>query len=157
MLLYFCHTSGCCNIDKNGPKANYRYFDHYDKDFQDPRLNLITMAIFSSPDTYECSYKLLENNIVDTYNFYINKTNLLIEKSSNERTCSSNLANIDTNGNFNGDFQVKLYEDMLKALENSRDILEKEKFNKATELVNSINQIDLASGKLEEFDCLYVY
>lgn len=137
-------------FEKDGTSYEYNYID------PDQNLNLITMGMFSDPETFECSYNKIIDTIPQIYDFYIHKSESLANKSSIKQTCSTTLTQTST-GTFVGDQQVFLYQDMKTNLESLRDHITSEKFNKPNELYNILEQVKSSSETLESFNCEYVY
>ncbi len=147
--------------DKDGYGAiNYYLNNELIKTFNyvdfDESLSLATMATFSNPQTFECSYKSVIDNSIETYNFYISKTDVLIEESKTKKICSSTLVR-DNDPDIEGSQQTTLYTSFKILLEQTKDLIENERFNNPENLNNLIKQIDSKTKQLESFSCAYVY
>lgn len=115
------------------------------------RLALPTMAVFSSPEAFECAYALLEEETTAVLSYYILKAKVFLselETSENKILCRS----ID-----NSFEQTFLYEAVLTQLEELNEIFESTKFNNPGELEDHIEALQKAEDELGEFSCPYVY
>ena len=133
-------------IDRNKNNYTYTYFDI------DESLSLPTIALFSAPGTFNCSYDRLIENTISTYQFYLNKTNYIMEIANNSLVCSSNFE--DSTEYI---FQKYKYEALFKNLNDSYNLILQENFTNGEELSNLLNKITSAQKILESENCIYVY
>lgn len=127
-------------IDKDNTEYEFNYTDY------DQSLSLITMAIFSRPQTYNCSTNLILENTKSTYDFYIIKADYLKNQSSTYRTCSASLDNYQ---------QIEKYDAIKEELKDIRDEIN-ESFNN-NQLFSLLGSLKQAQDELEEYNCVYVY
>lgn len=127
-------------IDKNNNNYKFNYIDY------DQSLSLVTMAIFSRPETYNCSTNLILENTKSAYDFYIIKADYLKNQSLTYRTCSASLQNFE---------QEEKYEYIKEKLKEIRNKIN-ESFNN-NEIFILLNNLKQAQDDLEDFNCVYVY
>lgn len=137
-------------LDKDGKSTQFNYIDN------DDSLGLITMAVFSSPETFECSYNLILNSIPNVYDFYITKTNYLHNVSKTNIICSSSLISYDTTGITGGLQQLK-YEALNTSLTKIKLNVTNQKFNNVENISNLLAQLNADFKEVERYNCPYVY
>lgn len=137
-------------LDKNGVSSSYNYIDN------DKSQGLITMAVFSSPETFGCSYNLTINSIPNVYEFYIAKTNYLANISRNNIICSSSLISYDT-GIVSGSIQQQKYENLNTTLTKIKINTTNQKFNNVENINSLLIQLNTDFKDLEKYNCPYVY
>jgi hypothetical protein len=147
--------------DYNGyGKINYYKEENIINSFNyvnfDESYSLVTMALFSNPQTYECSYKSIIDNSIDSYSFYISKTKVLIEESKTKKICSATLVR-NSDPTIESSQQTALYNNFKNKLEETKNLIVAERFNNTENLNNLIKQIDTDTKQLESFSCAYVY
>ncbi len=128
--------------DKRGNKT-YNYVDF------DESLAIITMAVFSKKETFDCSYNQLIKSIVPIYSFYINKTSYFEDLSLSKTICPSLSSKEQQKINYGF-----LKESLIKIkdkIETDKTILNSSNLNL---LLNNLNEKLL---NLEDFNCPYVY
>ena len=132
--------------NKSGePLDSFTYIDY------DESLSLISMAIFSTPHVFNCSYNLLMRHIEPVYNFYISKSNYMRNKSYyNKEICSLSL---DEQGRQIG------YLLMNESLVSVRDELATNNFKNIQDsaLYNKVLNVSKQARKLDSNSCLLVY
>lgn len=138
-------------FDKDRNSKQYNYIDY------NSAFGLITMSVLSSPDTFDCSYNLIIDSIPPVYDFYIRKTDYLINQSKTQRLCSSSLLNKAQDGSFDGSEQVALYQDLKTSLTNIKLEVEANRFDNLGILSNLLFDLETKSKNLERFSCEYVY
>ncbi len=131
--------------DKDGNSFTFPYIDF------DNSLSLITMAAFSSPGTFNCSYNRLFDLTTSAYEFKINKTQYFISLLDNSVSlCSPSMGGVG--------LQNLSYVEVLEKLEEIKLYIETNNFNNPVQLYNLIRQLDdLQKDKLEVFNCPYIY
>lgn len=137
--------------DKDGFVDSFNYIDF------DDSFSLVTMATFSKPDTFKCSYKLAIENTLNTYQFYIDKAKVLSSRSLKEKLCSDISSRYNTDGSFDGAQQKVVYDSMVVLLERAKAHIETERFNNVETLNTIIKEIDRKSQDLESYNCAYIY
>jgi len=120
--------------------SSYIYYD-YDSD-----LALPTMAVFSSPKTFNCSYSILLDSAQSVYNFYEEKSNYY--KDLTQTVCVSG---------FDLNAQRYHYEDVGKQIIDIRNELKTTSFIKIDDLDKYIKELDDKNSKLEASSCPYIY
>ena len=117
-------------------------------------MSIQMMAILSSPDTFECSYSLLFNQLVSSYNFYIQKTQIMSEKASN--LCSARALNPSQNY-----IRVKQKLEDVKGeilSYQDEDTGEITMFKNPEMLKQLLLKLDsIYADRIEQFNCRYVY
>ena len=136
--------------DKSGePMDSFTYIDY------DESQSLISMAIFSTPQVFNCSYNLLMRQIEPVYNFYINKSNYMRNKShNNKEMCSISL---DPHGR---QTRYGLMSDSLVfVIVQVRDKLATNNFKNIQEsaLYNKVLGVSKQARGLDDNSCLLVY
>lgn len=126
-------------------QGNSREFDYLDGS---ESYAVVTMAMFSDPDTFECSYNLVLDSLLAVYDFYIQKTEYFENESSSTRFCSTSVPL---------DQQEILYAQTKDKLIELRDQLENEKFNNGQDTEVLIDELFEHTKRLEEFNCAYIY
>ena len=127
---------------KNGSRYNFNFIDF------DKKLSLLTMAIFSSPSVFGCSYNKIINSTIPVYSYYVKKCDYLENLSNYSKVCSDSV-NTNTEYLFYKDEKKRL-NSVIKNIEenNGKDV------NSLLENVTSVQDIEL---ELEKFSCIYVY
>lgn len=138
-------------FDKDGEIESFNYIDF------DDSFSLPTMAIFSKPETFKCSYELVIENTINTYQFYIDKANLLSERSLNEKLCSDISVKYDSSGKIDGRSQKVLYDSMSQLLESAKLEVETQRFNNVENVNTILGEIDRKSRDIESYNCMYIY
>ncbi len=129
--------------DKENNKFEFPYID------LDESLSMITMSLFSKPSTYKCSYNIIQQTTLQKIDFYINKTNYLINLTDHESICSDSLSQLH---------QKMKYEPIKDKLIEIRENIKNNNFNKQEELYSLIKTLEITHKEnLEEYNCLYVY
>lgn len=128
--------------DQNSKEYTYNYYD------AKKNLALQTMAIFSTPNTFNCSYNLLTNLIENKYNFYLSKTKNYLEKSKNQKICST------TSELF---LQEQFYKSFLENLNSTKNFIKNQKLNSSNQLKNKLNTLNQNQEIFEENNCPYIY
>lgn len=137
--------------------------DFTEKEFSyidfDKSMNMMTMAIFSHPNTFECSYDLILDSTLSIFEFYIQKTNHLIELSKTKKICSTRYVSYGTSGtSFDGREQTMKYNTVKTALEDIYDSLKNNGFeNPSSGLIDGLIAINQSQQQLREADCIYLY
>ena len=145
------------NVD-NTPKK-FGYYDYEDS------LSLITMAMFSSPQTFECSYNLLLKKIEPVYNFYIDKLELIKQE---DNICSLELDNLGKNLKYQN-----LLDSLKKIINADNQIFDENQLayksnpNLEDSFINpqiaklyietGADSVDSNFKELEKFSCVYIY
>ena len=121
-------------------ESEYIYYE-YDKD-----LSLQTMAVFSSPDVFSCSYETLFKSTEAVYNFYIEKSEYF--SNSPQKVCVDSFELAD---------QRYQYNEIRSTMQNISLELKTNKFINARDLENNINLLKEQNLRLEENSCPYIY
>ncbi len=153
-------------IDKTSPKTGilkYVYLDSLgvvvsSDDYEyidfDESLSIPTMALFSRPSTFECSYNLLAKQVKPIYNFYVTKVSNFLEmgRSGGKKVnlCSDSLSYFDVNNKYET-FKNSLNQVLNLDFEN-----DKFKYSE-NEIIGYLSSIEDNQRDLEKFSCLYVY
>lgn len=129
-------------IDKNSNKYNFNYTN------SDDSLSLVTMAIFSNPQTFKCSYNQLIKIMQKSYEYYLIKSKYM-QNHSNNKYCSSNL-NI---------YNIKpRYKDILNSINKTKTNFINLNFTDSKNLLKNIIKINsLQEERIESQSCIYVY
>lgn len=127
--------------------ASYNY-----SNWKEEYLTLPTMAIFSNPQTFECSYNLLLETIPTIYEFYILKAKKYESISSNQIICSSTIA--QENDYYRQEFKYNTIVENLKTIKNHAKV---NKFENIADLHRKLNKLSSDNKNLEEFNCPYIY
>ncbi len=143
-------------LDKDGITSSYNYIDY------DNSLGIITMAVFSTPKTFECSYNQLLNSIPKVYDFYITKTTYLYSSSKNSQICSSSL--ISYGSADIGILQQNFYQELNTTLSNFKKNITQVNgntltvnFNNTQNIYSLLVLIEADFKNLEKYNCPYVY
>lgn len=138
-------------IDKDSNTKTFKYIDF------DESLNMITMAIFSSPETFECSYNLMVESMEPIFDYYILKNNYLINKSQTHRVCSA--SQVSTNGptGFDGTMQTMLYQNLKDSLIDAKNHVKNNGLDNPSTLYSLAKNIEGKQKELEEWNCIFVY
>ena len=115
----------------------------------DESQTLQTMAIFSTPDVFSCSYNLVLKNTKETFKFYIKKAQILSNISKTKWVCSAGLGSKSA--------QSVNYDDLQEKINKTLDFIKNENFNKPNDLLNLLNNIDASQKNIEKFTCQLVY
>ena len=126
--------------DQESKVYNYSYYD-YGAD-----LGLQTMAVFSTPNTFDCSYSILMSSFTSTYNFYLNKSGYY--KNFRDNICVSG---------FGLEEQEQIYEDVVIKLDKIKKEVKNHKFINSQNLSNYITNLDDKNFDLEANGCPYIY
>ena len=114
-------------------------------------MGLVTMAMFSNPNSFECSYIILQNSISQIYNFYINKSDYLISLSDNgEWICSEGAVG-------NNVLQSNIYSNLKVNLENIKNEVISNEFNNHQNIYTILKNLEENIKNLETYSCVYVY
>jgi len=143
-------------LDKDGVTSSYDYIDY------DNSLGVITMAVFSTPKTFECSYNQILNSIPEVYDFYITKTTYLYGISKNSQICSSSLISY---GSADIGWQQQFYyQNLNTSLSNFKKNIALDdgnsqivNFNNTQNIYNLLTLIETDFKNLEKYNCPYVY
>jgi hypothetical protein len=127
-------------LDKTGETYSYKYIDY------DDSLSLQTMAVFSKPQTFNCSYNLLMDSTVAIYGFYINKTSYY--HLLDDVICVSSFTLPD---------QKYYFEEFRDALTGIKNEVKNNKFNNYGMLSNNITKLDNLYYRLENNNCPDIY
>lgn len=144
-------------IDDKAQRSNYNYIDY------DNSLGIITMAIFSTPETFKCSYDQILNNIPQVYSFYILKTTFLYNISKNNSVCSSSLINygsVDNIGFLQQEYYLNLNSSLTKfkkEIITVNDDIATVNFNNPKNVYSLLTAIEVDFKNLEKYNCPYVY
>jgi len=144
-------------LDKLGGNFEYNYVDFRNDVFDSKPINLITMGIFSRPETFECGQKLLIDNTLNVLNFYINKTANLMKLSESTQVCSSDYFLVSGDGSVDGTFQTIKYENLMKELVDFKNEIETHRFNNPEDIFDSITEIHRLSQILSDSGCELIY
>ncbi len=126
--------------DIDGQNYDYNYVD------SNNALSLQTMAVFSNPETFECSYNLLSDLAIASYNFYKLKAKNYAEET--QTMCSDNI---------NLQSQKGLYNNLIFEIDSIIEELENTQFQNPTDLNGKISSLENAQNQLEQENCPYVY
>ncbi len=129
--------------DGSGNSYSYNYLDY---DFS---LGIPTMAVFSSPYVFDCSYNKIIESINSTYNFYINKAYYTTNISKTEWVCSAGIGAME--------FQKQNYDILAERMMNIQSEVDVNKFGDLAGLYYKLKELDIIVEELEDFNCLYVY
>ncbi|MCA9497373.1 MAG: hypothetical protein KC589_10615 [Nanoarchaeota archaeon] len=135
-------TYGEIIIKDKEASETFNFYD-YDKSY-----SLQTMALFSKREVFKCSYEQLINSIDISYEFYIQKSDYLKNKSVNEQICSSSLSK---------EIQEVRYNQLKKKLEETQKQIFDEKFNKLDETQIKLDELKYQLEFIDDFNCPYVY
>jgi len=127
-------------IDKNGVNYMFEYYDY------DNALSLPTMALFSRPETFNCSYNLLIDSISPVYDFYIEKSNYFANQASS--ICLNSIS-IENQGYY--------YDEFKNILINITDEVKNNKFKKGSIVNNLLDKLNAQHLILEDNNCQYIY
>ncbi len=128
--------------DKKGENYEFNYIDFNKK------LSLPTMAIFSNPNTFTCSYNLIEKEIEPIYSFYIEKSKYLEEISKYNKLCSDSV---------NTDAEYTFYQTLKNNLIETLEYFKGNGFSEPNNLLTKLHGIENSQIELEKFSCNYVY
>ena len=112
----------------------------------DQSLSLVSMAVFSSPHTFECSYEQLIASIENSYDFYINKTQYYMDYPDVVCLSSYELFN-----------QQYYYSDFKDLLSDVKEEVKNNKFNNPDILTSNIYNMENQYYILENSNCPYIY
>lgn len=127
---------------KNGSKFNFNFID-YDK-----KLSLVTMAIFSSPNVFRCSYNKIINLTIPVYSYYVKKCDYLENLSNYSKVCSDSV---------NTKTEYIFYKDERDMLNSVIKNIEKNKAKDVNSLLENVSGVQNVELELEKFSCIYVY
>ena len=130
--------------DSRGENATYPFIDW------DGTLSLETVAIFSRPDNFNCSFNLLMEQSGNAIEFYRNKAILfhdLIEEDD-EDLCA---------GTSELSYQKMMYEDLNTSLANLSEMMVDEKLNNTQEVYEKLGEIRGIQDALYDNSCRLVY
>lgn len=119
------------------------FFNYYD---YDESLTLQTMAVFSNPLTFNCSYNLLFNSLDKVYDFYINKTQYYIKQDYT--ICNPSITKSGRN---------YYYEEMLNTLLEIKEDIALNKFDNLVAIQTNLDLFETYYSLLEEHTCPYIY
>lgn len=134
------HYGTITYTNKQNSRKSFNYID-YDKS-----LSLQTMAVFSTPETFECSYQILLNSIYSSYSFYINKNQYYY-----------NYPSLICVNSFSLEEQKYLYDELNTLLTDINSEIKTNKFNNMAQLDTNIVALSKWHLKLEENSCPYIY
>lgn len=128
--------------DKNNNNYIFNYIDYNQK------LSLPTMAVFSAPQTFNCSYNLLINSIEPIYDYYLNKSKILENISSSKQICSKSIP---------VRYQSSFYSSISTDLGSVLSEIKTNKFENPSNIVADINRVEDSHKGIEKNSCLYLY
>lgn len=129
---------------KNGNEYKYKYIDYNKK------LSLPTMAVFSDPETFNCSYSKIKNSIVPVYSYYLNKSNYLENISHNNKykLCSASVLN---------SAEPLFYQTQSERLNDVINEVKTNSFDNLNSIFSKVKGVEAAEIELEKFSCIYTY
>ncbi len=134
-------------IDKDSKKYSFPYIDY------DSSMSLLIMAFYSQPQTFNCSYNLLLKKNIFSYNFYIQKAQILKNISTQAWTCSQSLSGFGT--------QVEIYQDMIDEMSAIKKLLsdsyDEGKFINTAQLMEKLKLLENKNKFLMSYNCKYIY
>ncbi|MFW5704258.1 MAG: hypothetical protein ACOCXG_00300 [Nanoarchaeota archaeon] len=110
----------------------------------DGSLSIQTMAVFSSPEVFDCSYDLMLSHIENVYSYYE-------LKAQNFADSSDNLCNLDS-----AEQKIR-YSDLKTSLEKAKSSINTGLRENPDDVFTSISKVSSDMSNLENFDCVYVY
>ena len=108
------------------------------------QLSLPTMALFSKPEIFDCSYTILQNSINQTYHYYEKKAQELQEVSGEDQHCRDDISQAEQ------EFKYERLEDTLNRARNSETFINLQDYSVITELIQNHNSVVSDS-------CIYLY
>lgn len=126
--------------DQLSKNYNFSYYDFKGD------LSLQTMAVFSNPSTFECSYNNLFKSTEAVYNFYINKSEYF--GSRTENICISSFDK--------GEHKI-LYDEIRDTMVDLNTEIKNNRFINPNVLDNSIILFEEQNLRLEANSCPYIY
>ena len=138
------HNGTITYTNKDGIDSEFEYLDY------DESMSLVTMAMFSTPDVFNCSYNILLNSVGNIYDFYINKTNYLLDLSESEWICSQGLGSLLAQ-------QKQYYLNLLINLDNIKNEVITNKFSNSGLLYAKLLDLGINTEAIETYSCVYVY
>ena len=121
---------------------NYTILDYNKK------LSLVTMAVFSDPDTFNCSYEKILNSVVPIYSYYLNKSNYLKNISKEKKLCSASI---------NNNLEYLYYQSESERLNDLINEVNTNKFNNIDSIFTKVNGVENKEIDIEKDSCIYVY
>lgn len=118
-------------------ESEYNYIDYDDSG------SLQTMAIFSSPSVFDCSYKMINNAAQNAYEFYSQKA----IKYSQLTTPACKTIEISE--------QKIKYEEFSKKLNEAKTTLENN--GQVNKFMEKLTNLESFSEQMADFGCLYLY
>jgi hypothetical protein len=144
--------------DRDYNYSDYSYIDFRDEVFDSKPMSMVTMAVFSSPETFECGHKLVVESTEAIFEYYINKAKHLENIAEDVQVCSNDLVYGDASaGTFDGTFQVDKYSELKNKLVDGKIYVRDNKFNNPGNMYNIIQEIQRLSQGLSDESCEMIY
>ena len=143
---------------RNGDEDIFSYVDFRDEVFDSKPMSMVTMAIFSSPSTFECGQNLVIDSTEAIFEYYINKAEYLETIADQKQVCSNDLVYGDESlGTFDGTFQVEKYKELKIKLNDGKTEIQTNKFNNPQTVYNIIQEVQELSQSLSDESCEMIY